>query len=85
MSEASNLTPTADPDGGKERRDSIASVKSAASAYSTEPEKVNNESTKDDGHNEDEVCCVSLLSFLPTSLPQICPNLRCIVLLGFIK
>lgn len=69
MSEASNLTPTAGLDGGEERRDSVASVKSAASTYSTEPEKANNESTKDDNHNEDEVCCVSLL--LPSSnLPK---------------
>lgn len=64
MSEVPNLTPTAGPDGGEDRRDSTASVKSAASAYSTEPEKANNESTKDD---KDEVCCVSLL-YLPPSL-----------------
>lgn len=62
MSEASNPTPTA-ADNGEERRDSVASAKSAASVYSTEPEKASSESIKD------EVRCVSLPSF-PSSYPS---------------
>lgn len=92
MSEASNLTPTVGPNDGEGRRDSVASAKSAASVYSIgpeksiEPEKTNEgvKGVKEDA--EDEVCYVSPPPpplppppYLPT-LPQICPNLGCIVL-----
>lgn len=90
MSEASNITPTAGPDDGEGRRDSIASAKSAASVYSIGPEKSvepekTNEGVKGVKDAEDEVCYVSPPPSLPPpppylpSLSQICPNLGCIV------
>lgn len=77
MSEVPNLTAIVGLDGGEERRGSVTSAKSVASAYSTESERVNNESTKENNHHdEDEVCCarVSLPPPLCSTFPLF-PNL----------